>query len=350
MTLMRLPSFACAMLAGAALAFIVLPMATGAAEHASPTAQNAGKAWRDISVDAASVPLDAPASPAPDVTFMGSLSLTSASIDRMHGLSDLKFATDRDFLSVSDEGWLMSGRIVLDEAGRLVGVEKGRMRPLLDERGDRLFDRPRRKADNYGTWADSEGLALLRGGRFLVSFEHHQRVWMYGADGRGDDLPRAMISPPFAIDYNSGPEALAADGRGGYYVALEEGGAWRCARNRCLPVGEPPEPPLTGAAQLRVTSLDRDPYGRGLFVLERAFDAKTAANIMRISLWRDPDHRGFDTRETILELKSPVAIDNMEGLAVVRRGSGVRLYLISDDNFSKTQRSLLMAFDWKPSK
>ena len=117
-----------------------------------------------------------------------------------------------------------------------------------------------------------------------------------------------------------------------------------------LIVGEPPEPTLTDAAQLRVTSLDRDPYGRGLFVLERAFDKKTAANLMRISLWRDPDHRGFDTRETILDLKSPVAIDNMEGMAVVRRGSGVRLYLISDDNFSKTQRSLLMAFDWTPPR
>jgi hypothetical protein len=328
-------------------AILALPVAANSAEHASPSAINAGKGWHEIAVDAKAVPLNAPDVPAPGVTFMGALALTTDSIDRMHGLSDLKFTSDKDFLSVSDEGWLMSGRVVLDPAGRLIGVEKGRIEPLLGETGDRLFDRPRRREDNYDTWADSEGLAVLSRGRYLVSFEHHQRVWMYGVDKRGDDLPRAMISPPFAIDYNAGPEAVASDGKGGYYAAMESGGVWHCAKDRCLPIAAPPEPPLSAAAQLRVTSLDRDPLGRGLFVLERAFD-RTTGNTMRISLWRDPDSNVFDTKETVLELKDPAAIDNMEGLAAVKRGKAVRLYVISDDNFSPTQRTLLMAFDYRP--
>ena len=38
-------------------------------------------------------------------------------------------------------------------------------------------------------------------------------------------------------------------------------------------------------------------------------------------------------------------------MAVVNRPGGVRrLYLISDDNFSRYQRTLLMAFDWTPPK
>jgi hypothetical protein len=40
----------------------------------------------------------------------------------------------------------------------------------------------------------------------------------------------------------------------------------------------------------------------------------------------------------------------MEGIAVVALpGRGWRLFLLSDDNFSKDQRTLLLAFDWLPS-
>ncbi len=151
----------------------------------------------------------------------------------------------------------------------------------------------------------------------------------------------AVISPPFAIDYNSGPEAVAYDGRGGFYAALEAGGVYHCRKDRCLPVAPDPEPPLSSAADLRVTSLDRDPLGRGLFVLERS-------NVMRISLWRDPDKGGFDKKQLVLEVKTPMLVDNMEGLAVVKRGKGVRFYVVADDNFSRFQKTLLMAFDYLP--
>jgi hypothetical protein len=40
--------------------------------------------------------------------------------------------------------------------------------------------------------------------------------------------------------------------------------------------------------------------------------------------------------------------DNFEGVTVVARPAGVyRFYLISDDNFSPTQHTYLLAFDWK---
>ena len=42
-------------------------------------------------------------------------------------------------------------------------------------------------------------------------------------------------------------------------------------------------------------------------------------------------------------------MDNFEGLAALPGKAGVvRFYLISDDNFSSSQRTLLLAFDWKP--
>jgi hypothetical protein len=43
------------------------------------------------------------------------------------------------------------------------------------------------------------------------------------------------------------------------------------------------------------------------------------------------------------------AVDNFEGLAAVPRpDSGVRFYQISDDNALVRQRTLQLAFDWRP--
>jgi len=43
-----------------------------------------------------------------------------------------------------------------------------------------------------------------------------------------------------------------------------------------------------------------------------------------------------------------LTIDNFEGIAARRLSDGrVRLYVISDDNFSGRQRTLLMVFDVK---
>jgi hypothetical protein len=50
-----------------------------------------------------------------------------------------------------------------------------------------------------------------------------------------------------------------------------------------------------------------------------------------------------------LELDPPFTVDNFEGVAAVPRPGGVtRFYLLSDDNASVQQRTLLVAFDWRP--
>jgi hypothetical protein len=48
-------------------------------------------------------------------------------------------------------------------------------------------------------------------------------------------------------------------------------------------------------------------------------------------------------------LEPPMNLDNFEAIAVAAgENEGVRIYLISDDNFSVNQRTLLLAFDWTP--
>ena len=48
----------------------------------------------------------------------------------------------------------------------------------------------------------------------------------------------------------------------------------------------------------------------------------------------------------LASMASPLNIDNFEGIAALALPDGAtRLYIISDDNFSKTQQTLLYAFD-----
>jgi hypothetical protein len=56
-------------------------------------------------------------------------------------------------------------------------------------------------------------------------------------------------------------------------------------------------------------------------------------------------YRRQDSR-TLAEMNVLVTIDNFEGIAAKELPDGrVRLYVISDDNFSSSQRTLLMLFD-----
>ena len=50
-----------------------------------------------------------------------------------------------------------------------------------------------------------------------------------------------------------------------------------------------------------------------------------------------------------LVLSEPLTRDNFEGIAVVNSGQPgiLRLYLLSDNNFSDSQKTYLLAFDWK---
>ena len=52
-----------------------------------------------------------------------------------------------------------------------------------------------------------------------------------------------------------------------------------------------------------------------------------------------------------MEMARPLTVDNYEGLSAIPAKDGsVRFYLLSDDNFQSSQRTLLLAFDWKPAK
>lgn len=264
-----------------------------------------------------------------DFFYAGGLKLTSAQSSRLHGLSDLDIRPDGSLISVGDEGDLLKARVVLDAGGRLAGVTDARLTALTG-----LDGKPLQGKDNR----DSEGLALMPDGDLLVSFERHDRIWLYPKDG---GAPRAVPSPAVTFPFNEGMEALAPDpdrGPDAYLTGGETTGrTWSCRLS-----GPCVEGPKVGlGVGFGLVAARRLPQGRTAWLL-RAFNPITQSVIqLRIT---DPDGGVIDQ----MELRRPLTVDNFEGLAAAPGQDGaVRFYLISDDNFSSRQRTLLVAFDWK---
>lgn len=272
------------------------------------------------------------------LTWMGGLILRAPG-HRFGGVSALYVAPDgSEATALTDQGSWLRFPLRHDAAGRLTGAGAGLIAPLLG-----LGTRPL-----GGKWnQDAESLARLADGSFMVAFEHNHRIWHYPSlSGPATALP----APPdlSALERNHGIEALIGLAGGGL-LAIAEGetddtetpaflrrdGRWHTLSYRHERGFRP-----SGAARL--------PNG-DILVMERFFSALKG---VRIRLVRVP---GAAVRpgarlsgETIATLRAPLPLDNMEGIAVRQGARGETLiYLISDDNFSIFQRTLLMLFALK---
>ena len=263
------------------------------------------------------------------VRFAGGVQLVLADGSPLHSLSDLKLADSDDFVSVSDAGDLVRGRLRLEEGGRLEGVESLRYRRLTLLDGSPIVD----KADG-----DAEGLFLGADGAVAVAFERRHRLWSYGPLEALAARPTPLTSPDIVFPLNDGMEGVSV-APGGWRAAGESGGVWDCAPSGCRMVVAPPAEPLPDS-EYRITGMDRDPDGEGFWVVERRFrppvDARGRIRRMAADGTLGP---------VLVELSLPSTVDNFEGIAADRQGDGVRVYILSDDNSNARQRTLLLAFD-----
>jgi hypothetical protein len=171
-----------------------------------------------------------------------------------------------------------------------------------------------------------------------VSFERRHRIGLYPAAG---GPPRAAPVPKVSFPGNGGMEALAADPEAAadaYVVGAETGETWTCRLSsvECIK-----GPSVEKPKEFRLTALKRLPGMRTVYLL-RASDGKRGR---RASL------QIFQAGAIVarMDIAPPLTVDNFEGVAAVPRGDGrVRFYLLSDDNRSASQRTLLLAFDWRP--
>lgn len=193
-------------------------------------------------------------------------------------------------------------------------------------------------------------------GTLWAAFEHDNLVMRFPPQGG-----RSVHAPPDIADWsaNSGPETMErlADGR---FLMIAEGdiGGDRRLHEALLYPGDPGgsrTPPLAfrflGPANFDPVDATQLPDGRVLILL-RQVDYRIPARFSAAIAIADPRRiragAAWEAR-LIAQMQDGILAENFEGIAYVpsvadpRKGS---VWLISDDNFSIFQRTLLVRFAW----
>lgn len=245
------------------------------------------------------------------------------------GISSLLIAGP-DLLMLSDRGTLFRARRVLADDSRLLGLEQWRVETLAGSRA-----------------VDSEAMAGAADGAVYVSVEGRNRLDVAGAGGlrRGPYLPPTLVDPP----ENAGIEALSSLLEGGLLAIREapaRDGEFPAAAIR----GSGTEALIYHAADgYRPTGADR--LGARYFFVERRVSLLDGLSGRVVTDARlAPGVADGAVRPTLLAgLGGSGLSENWEGLAVEPCGGArVCLYVVSDDNFSALQRTLLVQIAWRP--
>ncbi len=276
--------------------------------------------------------------------FRSGLVLTSP-YQRFGGLSSLRLdAGGERFISASDKGVWFTGRIVYrgKEMSGLSGVEAA---PMLAADGRTLAARG---------WYDTESMAR-DDGLIYVGIERVNRIVRFdfgrhGVRARGEEV--AIPAGVRKLPYNRGLEAMVMAPHGsplaGALIAISERGLDAHGDIIGFLIGGPA--PGSFAVRRRdgfdISDAALLPGGDDLLLLERKFSLLdgVGVRVRRIPLKALAPGATVDGR-SIFEADLGQAIDNLEGLdAHVAADGDIVLTMVSDDNFSMFQRTLLLQF------
>ncbi|MDZ4777748.1 MAG: esterase-like activity of phytase family protein [Alphaproteobacteria bacterium] len=276
------------------------------------------------------------------LTYRGGLELQSDDA-RFGGLSGVHVEPDGRLVAVSDQGAWFVARLTQNDAGDLTGLVDARVASMRDAQG---------RASGRKEDSDAEDIVRLADGRFAVSFERTHTIRIYDLDKNGPtvapdtDLGLAGTEP---LKANESLESLALLDDG--LITAGEGVTSRSAPFWLVPLASDNLPTPSGRTSTNdfygLVALARLPDG-DYIAMERFFAPILGVRIHLRRVTRASIDAGRWEGETIADLAPPIGVDNFEGLALVPGDEGaLRLYLISDDNFSDSQRTLLYAFDLK---
>jgi hypothetical protein len=277
------------------------------------------------------------------LAFRSGLVLTS-SFQGFGGLSAIRLdARGERFTSLSDKGTWFTGRIVY--SGReMTGLADVEAAPMLGADGRPITARG---------WFDSESLAF-DGPIAYVGLERVNQVLRFDfSKGATRAVGEAIALPPAAkkLPFNKGLEALVFVPKGmpleGTLIAISERGLDPSGNLIAFLIGGP----TPGQFSVRRTE-DFDvsdavllPSG-DLLILERKFSLLTGVGIRIRSIPLKSVMPGAVVDgPSIFNADLGDEIDNMEGIDVHVTAEGdTVLTMVSDDNFSLIQRTLLLQF------
>jgi len=270
--------------------------------------------------------------------YLGGLKLSSPD-SRFGGLSGLTMAADGSLVAVSDRGFWFTARLVSDGQGAPQALTAAELAPLLSPEGAPLF----------GSGRDAEAVERAPSGAYLVSFERVHRILRYApSDGLAATRPEALGLPEGLrrAPPNGGIEALAILGEARLLVVTEN---LRVADDQVAGwlIVEGEASPLSYVTQHRFKPTDFALLPSGdLLALERRYSpvAGPGARLVRIPGAAIAPGARLEGEE-LARLVPPLAVDNMEGLALrPAADGGMLVYLLSDDNYNPLQATLLMVF------
>jgi hypothetical protein len=275
--------------------------------------------------------------------YRSGLVLTSA-FPGFGGLSGLRLdAKGERFISFSDHGTWFTGRIVY-QGREMTGLDDVEAAPMLGADGRPIAARG---------WFDTESIAL-DGSFVYIGIERVNQVLRFNfskgfTQSRGEvfPMPPAVKKLPF----NKGLEALAMVPKGmplaGTLIAISERGLDRDGNLIAFLVGGPTPGQFSVHRSNNFDISDAVLLPSGdLLVLERKFSLLMGVGIRirRIAL-RPVAPGAVVDGPSIFEADLGEEIDNMEGIdAFVTPEGDTVLTMVSDDNFSMLQRTLLLQF------
>ncbi len=279
--------------------------------------------------------------------FVHALHLTSSD-RRFGGFSGLRINEVGDkILAVTDRGNWFSARLNIT-GGTQPTIIDGLMAPVLDIDGQPLTNKGR----------DAEAIALMPDGKGIVlAFEQWHRIWQYPIvlSGSMRRVVRVFARPVQLGDQldrqasNGGIEAMTTllDGR---LLLLSErliGEAGDESRTGWLVMNsEAHRFTLTTPKGHSPTDAATLANGDVMLLLRRYHPLQGVSIKLAIIAKAELVAGGQARAKTIASFTPPRTIDNMEGLAVRRGQNGLDyIYIISDNNFSPLQRTILMMFE-----
>jgi hypothetical protein len=276
--------------------------------------------------------------------FRGGIVLTSG-YKAFGGISALHMEADgAHFLAVTDNGSWLKARVVYDQ-GKPAGIADAEMAPALGSDGTPLAA--------HG-WHDLESLAAAGNGEFYVGIERVERIERFdlrkgGLEARGTPV---KVPPDFkTFKYNKSLECLAVPPAGsphaGDLIAVTERSLDAQGNHRAFILhGDHVERfSVKRSDDFDISDCAVLPPG-DLLLLERSFSftAGVGMRLRRIPLAEIKDG-GLVDGAALATADMAYQIDNMEGIGVHRTAEGETvLTLVSDDNFSPIQRTLLLQF------
>ena len=275
--------------------------------------------------------------------FRGGLQL--ASTDKSFGgLSGLLVARDgMSFVAISDRGQWFRGNLVYRD-GRLASATDVETAPMRGPDGAAYSSRAR---------FDSEALTE-HAGKYCVGVERHNDIVCFdyakqGLLARGQTIAVPAVVKTFP--YNQGLEAVVGVPAGhelaGALIAISE----RSLDSEGNIVAVMIDGPRPGSFSIKRTEnydiSDAALLPNGdLLLLERHFSLLRGISVrIRRIPQRDIRPGAVVDGPVLIEADLGYQLDNMEGMAVHRSPSGETIItLVSDDNFSTLQRTLLLQF------